>query len=145
MLKLISRKSRVFSCYPSPNLCVILTSQLLKFWCLSSGVKWGLHYGASIDYAYTTTRDPVHINDLNATVLHNLGIDHERFSVKHQGLNSRLTGIEEGQIIKKLLVLSSNMAILLAAHRPPDITGLIPVEFFGQLGLMDLDKAPTRR
>ena len=48
-------------------------------------------------------QDPVHINDLNATILHNLGIDHQRFSVKYQGLDVRLTGVEGARVVKGLL------------------------------------------
>jgi len=47
--------------------------------------------------------NPVHIHSLNATILHLLGIDHERFSVKHQGLDARLTGVEEAPLIKEIL------------------------------------------
>ena len=73
-------------------------------WVAGGGFQGGLDYGETDDYAYNITRDPVHINDFNATVLHNLGIDHERFSVKHQGLDSRLTGVEQRRVIKELLV-----------------------------------------
>jgi Protein of unknown function (DUF1501) len=48
--------------------------------------------------------NPVHISDLNATILHNLGIDHQRFTVKYQGLDWRLTGVEGARVVKKLLV-----------------------------------------
>ena len=73
-------------------------------WVAGGGFQGGLDYGETDDYAYNITRDPVHINDFNATVLHNLGIDHESFSVKHQGLDSRLTGVEQRRVIKELLV-----------------------------------------
>ena len=58
------------------------------------GFKRGIDYEMTDDYSYNIVDDPVHINDLNATVLHNLGIDHEHFTVKHQGLDARLTGVE---------------------------------------------------
>jgi hypothetical protein len=45
----------------------------------------------------------VHINDMNATILHCMGIDHERFTFKFQGLNTRLTGVEEAHAIKQIL------------------------------------------
>jgi len=48
-------------------------------------------------------QDPVHINDLHATILHSLGIDHQRFSVKYQGLDVRLTGVEGARVVKGLL------------------------------------------
>ena len=60
-------------------------------------------YGGTDDFSYNVVKDPVHIRDLNATVLHNLGIDHERFSIKHQGLDVRLTGVEKAHIIKPIL------------------------------------------
>ena len=47
--------------------------------------------------------DPVHINDFNATILHTLGIDHERFTVKHQGLDAKLTGVETARVVKEIL------------------------------------------
>ena len=72
-------------------------------WVTGGGFQGGLDYGKTDDYAYNIIEDPVHINDFNATVLHNLGIDHERFSVKHQGLDSRLTGVETRHVIKDLL------------------------------------------
>jgi hypothetical protein len=45
----------------------------------------------------------VHVNDLNATILHCLGIDHERFSVRFQGLDQRLTGVESPKVVDALL------------------------------------------
>jgi hypothetical protein len=47
--------------------------------------------------------NPVSINDLNATILHCLGIDHERFTVKFQGLDQRLTGVEGAKVVQGLL------------------------------------------
>tara|TARA_R110002096_G_scaffold92332_7_gene208767 strand:- start:1885 stop:3327 length:1443 start_codon:yes stop_codon:yes gene_type:complete len=73
-------------------------------WVAGGGFKGGVDYGETDDFAYNIVKDPVHINDFNATVLHNLGIDHERFSVKHQGLDSRLTGVEHRKVIKDILI-----------------------------------------
>jgi hypothetical protein len=56
------------------------------------GMKGGIDYGATDEFCYNITQDPVHISDLNATVLHCLGIDHKRFTIKYQGLDWRLTG-----------------------------------------------------
>lgn len=72
-------------------------------WVAGGGFKPGIDYGQTDDYAYNIVKDPVHINDFNATVLQNLGIDHERFSVKHHGLDTRLTGVEKRKVIKDLL------------------------------------------
>ena len=60
--------------------------------------------GAGIDdFSYSAIQDPVHVNDLNATILHCMGIDHRRFSFKFQGLDQRLTGVEEQHVVKQLL------------------------------------------
>ena len=67
------------------------------------GFKPGIDYGQTDDYSYNIVENPVHINDLNATILHNLGIDHERFTVKYQGLDARLTGVEGARVIPGLL------------------------------------------
>ena len=67
------------------------------------GFKTGIDYGETDDHCYNIVKDPVHINDLNASVLHCLGIDHEHFSVKHQGLDLRLTGVEGAKVIPGLL------------------------------------------
>jgi len=72
-------------------------------WVAGGGFKAGFDYGETDDYAYNIVKDPVHINDFNATVLHNLGINHERFTVKHQGLDSRLTGVENRRVVKEIL------------------------------------------
>lgn len=72
-------------------------------WMAGGGVKSGYDYGMTDDYAYNIAEDPVHIRDLNATILHLLGIDHERFTFKFRGLNQRLTGVEHAHVIKDLL------------------------------------------
>ena len=64
-------------------------------WLAGGGVAGGVTHGETDEFGYNIVRDPVHIRDLNATVLHLLGIDHERFSVKHRGLDERLTGVQE--------------------------------------------------
>ncbi len=73
-------------------------------WVAGGGFKPGIDLGETDDFAYNIVKDPVHINDFNATILHNLGIDHERFSVKHLGLDTRLTGVEKRKVVKDLLV-----------------------------------------
>ncbi|MDF1823648.1 MAG: DUF1501 domain-containing protein [Verrucomicrobiales bacterium] len=72
-------------------------------WMAGGGVKSGYDYGMTDDYAYNVAENPVHIRDLNATILHLLGIDHERFTFKFRGLNQRLTGVEEAHVIKDLM------------------------------------------
>lgn len=72
-------------------------------WMAGGGVKGGFDYGATDDFAYNIAEDPVHIRDLNATILHLLGIDHERFTFKFRGLNQRLTGVEEAHVLKEIM------------------------------------------
>lgn len=72
-------------------------------WMAGGGVKGGQVYGETDDFSYNPVDNPVHINDLNATILHCLGIDHLRFTVPFQGLDQRLTGVEPARIVKALL------------------------------------------
>src|SRR5262249_51281058 len=64
-------------------------------WMAGAGVKHGMVYGETDDFSYNVVKDPVHIHDMNATILHCLGIDHKRLTYKFQGLDVRLTGVEE--------------------------------------------------
>ena len=68
-----------------------------------AGVAGGRTYGSTDDFSYSTASDPVHIRDLNATVLHTLGINHERLSVRMPGLDQRLTGVEPSRIIRDIM------------------------------------------
>ena len=72
-------------------------------WIAGGGAKRGFEYGKTDDYAYNILENPVHINDLNATILHTLGIDHERLTFKYQGLDQRLTGVEGAKVVKNVL------------------------------------------
>jgi uncharacterized protein (DUF1501 family) len=72
-------------------------------WLAGGGIKGGQVYGETDDFSYNVVDNPAHVNDLNATVLHCLGIDHSKFSFKFQGLDQRLTGVEEQHVIKALL------------------------------------------
>ena len=67
------------------------------------GFKSGYEHGATDDYSYNITRDPVHINDLNATLLQQMGIDHERLTYRFLGLDQRLTGVEGAKVIPQLI------------------------------------------
>ncbi len=73
-------------------------------WMAGGGVKPGISYGATDDLGLSVTENPVHVRDLHATILHSLGIDHEKFSVRFQGLNMRLTGVEEAKVVQEILV-----------------------------------------
>ncbi|MBL8827516.1 MAG: DUF1501 domain-containing protein [Planctomycetaceae bacterium] len=72
-------------------------------WLAGGGIKGGQVYGETDDFSYNIVDKPTHVNDLNATILHCLGIDHERLSYKFQGLDARLTGVELQRPIKELL------------------------------------------
>lgn len=71
-------------------------------WMAGGGIKKGLTYGATDDFGYNITQDPVHVHDLQATLLYLLGIDHERFTFKHQGRRYRLTDVH-GKLVKGIL------------------------------------------
>jgi hypothetical protein len=72
-------------------------------WMCGGGVKGGTIYGETDDFSYNIIKDPVHIRDFHATVLKLLGYDHERFSYRFQGLDSRLTGVEPARVINEML------------------------------------------
>ena len=72
-------------------------------WFAGGGIKPGIEYGKTDDYAYNIVENGVHIRDMNATILHLLGIDHERFTYRFQGLDQRLTGVEEAHVVKEIL------------------------------------------
>jgi hypothetical protein len=67
------------------------------------GIQGGVSHGATDDLGYNAVEDRVHIRDLHATMLHLLGIDHERLSVPFQGLDVRLTGVESAKILRPIL------------------------------------------
>ena len=71
-------------------------------WMAGGGIKPGLQYGATDDYCYNITENPVHVHDLQATILHCLGIDHTKLTYKFQGRDFRLTDVH-GNLIKDLL------------------------------------------
>lgn len=71
-------------------------------WLAGGGVRAGTTYGQTDDFSYNITSDPVHVHDLHATILHLLGIDHERLTFRHQGRRHRLTDVH-GEIIDGLL------------------------------------------
>jgi hypothetical protein len=72
-------------------------------WMAGGGVKGGTVYGETDDFSYNIARDPVHVRDFHATVLHLLGIDHERFTYRAQGLDFKLTGVEKAVVVKDVL------------------------------------------
>ncbi|MCC6417788.1 MAG: DUF1501 domain-containing protein [Gemmataceae bacterium] len=72
-------------------------------WLAGGGIKSGAIHGETDDFSYNIIKDPVHIRDFHATVLHLLGYNHQRLSYRHQGLDFRLTGVEPAQVIEELL------------------------------------------
>jgi hypothetical protein len=71
-------------------------------WFAGAGIKPGITYGETDDFSYNVTKDPVHIHDLNATLLHLLGVDHERLTYRFQGRDFRLTDIH-GKVVNGIL------------------------------------------
>ncbi|MDG2207687.1 MAG: DUF1501 domain-containing protein [Pirellulales bacterium] len=72
-------------------------------WMAGGGVRGGQIHGATDDFSYNIVDKPLHIRDFHATVLHLLGFDHERFSVKYQGLDQKLTGVLPAHVVPDLL------------------------------------------
>jgi hypothetical protein len=72
-------------------------------WMAGGGTHGGTIYGETDDFSYNVVKDPVHIHDFHATVLHLLGMDPERFTFKYQGLDQKLTGVEPARVITDLI------------------------------------------
>ena len=72
-------------------------------WMAGGGVTPGMEYGETDDYCYNVASGAVHVRDLNATILHLLGIDHQRLTFKFQGLEQRLTGVEPARVVQEIL------------------------------------------
>lgn len=71
-------------------------------WMAGAGIKKGMVYGETDDFGYNVVRDPVHVHDFQATILHLLGVDHEKLTFKSQGRRYRLTDVH-GKVVKPLL------------------------------------------
>ncbi|MES2920386.1 MAG: DUF1501 domain-containing protein [Verrucomicrobiota bacterium] len=74
-----------------------------SLWMAGGGIKGGQVYGETDEMSYNIVRNPVHIRDLHATILHTLGFNHERLTYKFQGLDQKLTGTEPARVVKDLL------------------------------------------
>jgi len=72
-------------------------------WLAGGGIKPGNGLGETDDYSYNVTKDPVHVHDLHATLLHCLGIDHTKLTFKYQGRHFRLTDVR-GEVVSQILV-----------------------------------------
>jgi hypothetical protein len=71
-------------------------------WIAGGGMKPGITFGETDDYSYNIVKDPVHVHDLQATILHCLGVDHKRLTYRFQGRDFRLTDVE-GEVVRKVL------------------------------------------
>jgi uncharacterized protein (DUF1501 family) len=74
-----------------------------SIWMAGGGIKPGITYGATDDLGYKAVENVVTMHDLHATMLHLCGIDHMRFSVKFQGLDARLSGVDPCKVIRDIL------------------------------------------
>jgi hypothetical protein len=72
-------------------------------WFAGAGVKPGFSYGQTDDYGFYATRDKVSVHDLHATVLHALGLDHEKLTYRHGGRDHRLTDVY-GNVVRRIFV-----------------------------------------
>jgi hypothetical protein len=72
-------------------------------WMAGGGMKPGVTLGASDDFGFNVTQDKVHVRDLHATILHQLGIDHTRLTYKFQGLEQKLTGVEPARVVTEII------------------------------------------
>ena len=75
----------------------------LTMWMAGAGVKPGMTYGQTDDFSYNIVKDPVHVHDFHATLLHIMGINHEQLIYKYQGRRFRLTDVS-GKVINDILV-----------------------------------------
>jgi Uncharacterized protein conserved in bacteria len=74
-----------------------------SLWMAGGGIKGGVTYGATDELGYRSVENVVTMHDLHATLLHLCGIDHERFTVKFQGLDAKLTGVEPARVVKEII------------------------------------------
>ena len=72
-------------------------------WLAGGGIQGGISYGETDDFSYNVVANPVHVRDLHATILHQLGIDHERLVFPFQGLDQKLTGVEPATVVHDIL------------------------------------------
>jgi len=74
-----------------------------SLWLAGGGIKGGTVVGETDEFSYNIVKDPVHVRDLQATLLNQFGIDHERFTYKYQGLDQKLTGVETATVVQQIL------------------------------------------
>jgi uncharacterized protein (DUF1501 family) len=78
-------------------------NKAMTVWLAGGGIKGGIVHGASDDLGYAAVEKPTTVHDLHATMLHQLGIRHDAFSVKFQGLDARLSGVEGAKVISDIV------------------------------------------
>ena len=74
-----------------------------SIWMAGAGIKPGFSYGGTDEFSYNAIQNPVHVRDLHATALHALGVDHEKFTYRFQGLDFKLTGVESARIVDEIM------------------------------------------
>jgi len=74
-----------------------------SLWLAGGGIRGGTVFGETDEMSYNVVRDPVHVRDLHATILHLMGLDHERLNFRYQGLDQRLTGVVPAKVVKGIL------------------------------------------
>ena len=72
-------------------------------WMAGGGFKGGTIYGETDDFSYNIVKDPVHVRDFHATVLNQLGFDHDRFTFRHLGLDQKLTGVIPAHVVREII------------------------------------------
>ena len=72
-------------------------------WLAGGGIKGGQHYGKTDDFSYNVVENPVSPRDLHATMLHLLGVDHHQLTFQYQGLQQKLTGVEESRVVSEII------------------------------------------
>src|SRR6185369_9173119 len=74
-----------------------------SLWMAGAGVKGGVVHGETDEFSYNIVKDPVHVRALQATLLHQCGIDHDKLTYKYQGLDQKLVGVEKAFVVKDIL------------------------------------------
>jgi uncharacterized protein (DUF1501 family) len=77
--------------------------QAFTMWMAGGGIKGGVTMGATDEMGFNIIEDEVHVADIHATILHQLGMDHERLSFRAAGLDFKLTGVEPCKVIKQIV------------------------------------------
>ncbi len=74
-----------------------------SLWMAGGGIKGGIVHGETDEFSYNIVNNPVHVRDFQATILHQFGIQHDKFTFKYQGLDQKLTGVEPSRVVTEIL------------------------------------------